>query len=415
MAAESPSGKLRILSISTVFPNVREASLGVFVESRLQHMAEDPAVSIKVTAPVPLLDYSHWRSLGTRGDSIPSQQMRGRLEVFYPRWFYPPKGGAHNASFLYWRLRPFLRQLRRRFEFNVIDAHFGYPEGIAAYYLSRAFACSYTITLRGNEPMHAEHRARRRLLTVAFQNAGRVIAVSEHLRRFAVSYGVPEDRTCTIPNGIDGQVFYSRDRSAMRRKHGIAENTPVVISVGSLIERKGHHRIVRALSALHARGIAAQLLIAGGQGREGDSSAIIREEIARAGLSESVRVLGQLPQETVAELMSAADVFCLASTREGWPNVLNEALACGTPAVTTDVGAARDMISSANLGFVTPIDDQQALEDALYQSFHTCWDRQAIAARGSSRDWREVAREAIEAISEAKYAREKQASQVRRN
>jgi glycosyltransferase involved in cell wall biosynthesis len=101
-------------------------------------------------------------------------------------------------------------------------------------------------------------------------------------------------------------------------------------------------------------------------------------------------------QDALAELMSAADVFCLASSTEGWPNVVNEALACGTPVVATDVGAVRQMIDSDRYGSVVPVRDGEALAEALRAALTGRWDHEAISARGRSRSWSLVAEEVLE-------------------
>ena len=106
-------------------------------------------------------------------------------------------------------------------------------------------------------------------------------------------------------------------------------------------------------------------------------------------------------QPVLAEYMSAADLFCLASSREGWPNVVNEALGCGVPVVATDVGAIRDMLSSPEYGLVVPAGDQPALTVALGRALDTRWNREAIAAWGKSRSWMDVAAETAGVLSEA--------------
>jgi glycosyltransferase involved in cell wall biosynthesis len=103
--------------------------------------------------------------------------------------------------------------------------------------------------------------------------------------------------------------------------------------------------------------------------------------------------------------MSAADVFCLASSREGWPNVVHEALACGTPAVATDVGAVPEIISSSRIGLVVPPGDVRALTAALRLALDTHWDRDVISARAHSRSWEQAARETLEHLSRVEYTR----------
>jgi glycosyltransferase involved in cell wall biosynthesis len=98
--------------------------------------------------------------------------------------------------------------------------------------------------------------------------------------------------------------------------------------------------------------------------------------------------------------MSAADVFCLASSTEGWPNVVNEALACGTPVIATDVGAVRQMIVSERYGSVVPVDDGEALTEALRMALTREWDQEAISAWGRSRSWAQAADEVLDEMRE---------------
>jgi teichuronic acid biosynthesis glycosyltransferase TuaC len=391
---------LRILSLSSVFPNPDEPGLGVFVRSRLQHMAQAGA-EIVVIAPVPVLDYSRvdwhkgqWGWIGSR--DIPENRSDGRLKVTHPRWFYPPFGGALNACFQFLQLRSLICRLAETFRFRVIDAHFGYPEGIAAAMLAERIGVPFSITLRGNETAHSEHPLKRRWMARAFRKAGRIIAVSETLHQFAIDQGASPRRVKTIPNGIDAGVFRPYDRTAARLKFGFPMDRKIILSVGTLIERKGHHRAVAALRFLHEQQrLPAMLVIAGGPGREGDYEARIRSCVAEMRLTESVKLLGHVRSEDLPELMSAADVLCLASTREGWPNVVHEALGCGTPVVATNVGGVPDMIPTEEHGIVVPVENQTALEEALHKALNRSWDHASISTRARSRSWGQVADEVL--------------------
>ena len=81
----------------------------------------------------------------------------------------------------------------------------------------------------------------------------------------------------------------------------------------------------------------------------------------------------------------------LASDREGWPNVVHEALACGTPVVATDVGGVPDLIPGSDFGIVVPPGDQTSLDKAICEALTRSWDHAAIAAWGMSRTWDAVA------------------------
>lgn len=400
MAQTEEAGQLRVLSLSSVYPNPSEPTYGIFVRLRLQAIASHGA-SVRVLAPVPRLDYASGAKNLFSGSRVDYRQMDGEIEVLHPRWSYPPGGGGLNGVFLFAALVRQVRRLRSEFPFHLLDAHFGHPEGVAAWLLSAAVGCPYVVTLRGSETRHAEYGLRRFLMARAVRGAQRVIAVSEPLRQFAISLGASPGRVKTIPNGINVEVFFPRNRAEARRKLRIPIDRAVILSAGYLIERKGHHRVVQCLPALRKKGIQVELWIAGSPGREGAFEPVIMRLVAELGMEQQVRFLGQAPASEMPDLMSAADVLCLASSREGWPNVVNEALACGTPVVATDVGAVPEMLPSEEYGYVTPLNDAAALEQALEKALRKEWDRAAIAAWGQSRSWEQVGREVLEEMRQA--------------
>jgi glycosyltransferase involved in cell wall biosynthesis len=352
--------------------------------------------AVKVVAPNAVFEYGNAAHCSFRAVITPRQEQVGPLEVLRPPWAYPPFGGCANAFFLFLQLLAPIILLHKRFQFQLIDAHFGHPDGVAAALLAKVFHCPFTITLRGNETMHSRYFFRRWAIKWAIRRAAGIITVSERLRQFAIVCGADPAKTRTIPNGVDTSVFHPRGRAEVRKKHGLNAGIPLILSAGYLIERKGHHRILRALHAMHQRGARARLVIAGGPGGEGKFEPALRRLVQELMLQDSVTFTGQVSPETLAELMSAADLLCLATTREGWPNVVNEALACGCPVVATDVGGIPDLIPSEKYGFVVPVGNQEALESAIEKALRLQWDREAIAAWGASRSWEQVAAEVLE-------------------
>lgn len=393
--------RLRVLSFSTVYPRPQEPNHGIFVERRLQALAR--LADVRVMAPVP------WVEPGNPEHRFPGfaplrREEPGGLEVLRPRWLYLP--GLHwlTAGALAARCTPAALRLARRFPFDVIDAHFGYPAGVAAALVARAAGRPFTVTLRGNETMHAASGAARRMMAWGLRRAAAVIGVSQPLAEFAVSMGADPKRCHVIPNGIDTGIFHPVDRAEARARLGMGEDRRHILSSGYLIERKGHHRVLETLPRLHAQGIPAQLWIVGGRGREGDFAGTIEAAIERLKLGGWVRMVAPVPPRELAAMMTAADVFCLASSREGWPNVVNEALACSTPVVTTNVGGAPDMVPGEDYGYVVPPGDGEALEGALRQALTKDWDRAAIAAWGGSRSWSNVAAETLKVLQQATRA-----------
>jgi glycosyltransferase involved in cell wall biosynthesis len=318
------------------------------------------------------------------------------MSVLHPRWFYPPLSGSLIPFWLSLQLLLPILRLRKDFPFEVIDTHFGFPEGIAGLFLSLATNVPFTMTLRGNEPKHSRSKLTRFCMTWALRRAGRVFTVSERLRQFAIGLGAEPSRVKTIPNGISNEVFTLRDRTACRLKHGLPADRPVILSAGALVERKGHHRVIEALKSLRDEGATAELVVAGGPGPEGSYEMRLRKLVSVLGLEGSVHFVGAVNPRVMAELMTAADVLSLASTNEGWPNVVHEALACGTPVVATDVGAVPEMLEGGRNGIIVRPGNQQRLKEAIEEALCRKWDRSAISAWGQARDWRRVAEEVVD-------------------
>jgi glycosyltransferase involved in cell wall biosynthesis len=388
----APQSRIRVLSLSLLYPNPAQPNQGVFIQRRLTHLGQ--MVELQVVSPFALVQYGNPRGKRVRigNTSCPVRRQDGKVTVLHPRWFYPPFSGTLTAFWLFAQLLYRLRRLRRKFAFDILDTHFGFPDGVAGSLLASALNIPFTITLRGNEPKHSRSWLGRVLIAHALRRATRVFAVSETLRAFAIEMGAAADNVRTIPNGVDGNVFWPREKQLCRSKHGIPTNGRVIVSAGALVERKGHHRVIEALKMLAADGMAAQLLIVGGPGPEGAYERELRSLVTSLDLEDRVRFCGPVDADTMAELMSAADIFCLASSNEGWPNVVHEALACGTPVVATGVGAIPEMLAGGR-GLIVPVNEPVHLEKALALALQMNWDRAAVSAWARARSWDEVASE----------------------
>ncbi|GIU73537.1 MAG: glycosyl transferase family 1 [Bryobacteraceae bacterium] len=381
---------MNVLSLSTVFPRPDLPRQGLFVARRLQHLAA--RLPVEVIAPVPLVDLSSGRvSFPTR--RTPPCRREGRLRVHHPPWWHPPGLGRWNAVLLARAVEPAATRLRLEFPFDLIDAHFAWPEGVAASELARHFACPYTVTLRGCELVHGKVPSRRREMEQALRRAAAVIAVSRELLEFALELGAVPDRSFLVPNGVDASIFHPQPRELIRARLSMQPHRHHLVSAGHLIPGKGHHRLAALLPELARRGLDVELWILGDPGAGTDQRPHLHALRRELGLEDRVHVLPSVPPEILAQYMSAADLVCLASEREGWPNVVHEALACGTPVVATRVGAVPDLVCSPDFGRVVPPGDDRALAEAIIEALRTPFDRERIARHGASRSWDAVAEE----------------------
>jgi glycosyltransferase involved in cell wall biosynthesis len=161
----------------------------------------------------------------------------------------------------------------------------------------------------------------------------------------------------------------------------------VLVTVGTLVERKGFHRVIDAMPRLIEWIPTLHYLVVGGAGPEGDDSAMIRARVDALGLGERVHFLGPMAPAALHEPLSAADVFVLASRYEGWANVLLEAMSCGLPVVATDVGGNAQVVPHAGLGRIVPFGEPEPLVQALHDALTRDWDRRAIRGYAASNAW----------------------------
>jgi glycosyltransferase involved in cell wall biosynthesis len=330
---------LRVLVLSTLFPDATRPNFGIFVERQTLALAQCPDVAVQIVAPIgippaPLDRLPRYRRIA----ALPKQEAWKGLQVHRPRFRnYPGTGGRFHARCLADAVTPLLHQIRRDFPFDVIDAEFFFPDGVAAVVLGRRFDVPVSIKARGSDIHHWGRKpATAAQIRAAGQAADGLLSVSEAMRNDMASLGLPRERIECIVTGVDFSRFAPADRAEAKAALGVAG--PLVLSVGALIPLKGHQIVIDAVAALPG----VQLWIAG----EGPHHAQLAAQIARLGLADRVRLLGSVPHAELPRLLTAADAMALASEREGLANAWLEALASGTPIVIPDVGGARQVVQS---------------------------------------------------------------------
>jgi len=378
---------IRTLLFSTLFPSVERPGHGIFVETRLLELLKTGQVETRVVAPVPWFPSRNLR-FGDRAAMArtPRRETRHGVDVQHPRYALLPKVGMSTAPLLLaLGARPAVqRLLDEGFEFDLIDAHYFYPDGVAAALLASWFGKPLVITARGSDVnLIAQHRLPRRLMRWAAQRASACVGVSAALAQRLKDLGAPPSRVHVLRNGVDTERF--TPQADARQALGVA-GEPLILSVGNLLPVKRHGLVIEALALVRQTHPGAALAIVGG----GPLHAELTAQAAALGLANAVRLVGPVPQAVLARWYAAADLLVLASSREGWPNVLLEAMACGTPVLASGVGGVPEIVTSPSVGafgtFNTPIELAEALSKALAQPF----DREATRRHALGMGWGEV-------------------------
>lgn len=380
---------LRTLLLSTLYPSSVQPGHGVFVETRLRELLRSGQVQSRVVAPVPWFPSTHPRfGHYARQAAVPRHEVLNGIVVDHPRYALVPKVGMNLAplGLALSMLGAARRAQAQGFDFDLIDAHYFYPDGVAAALVARWLGKSLVITARGSDiNLIGRYRLPAALMRWAARQAGACVGVSRALTEAMRDLGMPPDRLHVMRNGIDLERFRPLPPSEMRAALGIG-GQPVILSVGNLVPLKGHDLAIEALALLRARWPGACLRIAGA----GPERERLQQLAAARGLADAVQLVGAVPQADLLRWYSAADVLVLASSREGWPNVLLEAMACGTPAVATAVGGIPEAVCTPAAGRLAAERTPAALADALAQVLSTPWDRAATRAHAEDFGWQDT-------------------------
>lgn len=387
-AGEMKARGPHLVVFSSLYPSPRQPLAGIFIRERMQRVAAH--LPIAVVSPQPWFPFQailrRWRP-HYRPKAPPFEVQLG-IEVYRPRFFSVPGVlKQFDGFFIALGALATLLKLKWSGRLDLIDAHFAYPDGYGATLLGRWLGVPVTVTLRGTEVRQAADPILKPRVQATLRRASRVFAVSDALRKIAVGLGTPSEKTRVVGNGVDIAKFHPLPRDEARRALNIPMSAKVLVGVGGLVERKGFHRVIDCLPMLARAEPSILYLIVGGAGPEGDWSSHLKRQVADLGMQNRVRFLGALPPDSVKVPLSAADVFVLATRNEGWANVFLEAMACGLPVVTTNVGGNAEVVCDDALGLLIPFDDHPALLEALRHALVRPWNRDAIMAYARHNSW----------------------------
>ena len=386
---------MRVLSISTLFPNPARPAFGNFVRNQMLAAAAIDEVDLTMVSPVgippwPLSLREPYRSLA----KLPQVSDFSGLPVHYPPFRTIPKvGGDSNPDRIVEAVLPLARALHEQAPFDLVDASFFFPDGPAVARIATALGLPYTVKSRGADIHYWGKRpAALAQMVEAAQRASLMLAVSEALKADMVALGMPKERIVVHYTGLDREAFKPVERKAARAlvsaipSLGVWSEGPLIVTPGALIAIKGQRLAIEALTDLPG----AHLALAGA----GEEEEALRAHAAELGLADRVQFLGQVSHDLLPRLFSAADVVVLPSEREGLANVWVEALACGTPLVIPDIGGAHEVVRDDSAGRIAPR-HPRAIAAAVRAILDDPPSQQAVAANAARFSWEANATELV--------------------
>ncbi|MFM5924683.1 MAG: glycosyltransferase [Novosphingobium sp.] len=339
---------LRVLSLSTLYPNAHTPNFGVFVERQMQAVVKRRDVDLVMVNPLgmPPFPFSLHPRYSALAD-LPEEEERGGVTVLRPRFSLLPRLAGRNAAAEARAVLPLARQLHAQAPFDLIDAQFFYPDGPAAVTVARALDLPVSIKARGADIHHwGKDPATAAQVLEAGQAADGLLAVADGLAADMAALGMDRRKITIHRTGLNADLFRPYDRRMCRDQLGLPRDKTVLATVGALIPRKGQKFAIEALIHLPD----AILLLAG----TGEDEAALKALAAQLGVAERVRFLGAVPHGELPVVLNAADVFVLPTASEGLANAWVEALACGTPVVTTPIPGAQELLTDPLAGRMVP-------------------------------------------------------------
>ena len=373
-----------VLSLTTLYPNAVNPRFGTFVARSMEALAKRGDWRVTLVNPIglPPLALGRYRPLA----DLPATSTESGITIHRPHFTLIPRIGARrNAAAIARTALPLVQAIHAETPIDLIDAQFFFPDGPAAAIIAKAMGLPLSIKARGSDiSFWGEQGFARQQMVDAAKAATGLLAVSHDLAGQMAVMGMDAGKITVHYTGLDRDRFrpleHTQLRSQLSRELGftLPDNAPLIACIGALIERKGQGIAITALNDIPG----ARLVLVG----KGDDEARLRALAVSEGVETRVFFAGSVDHDLMPLILSAADVMVLPTVAEGLANAWVEALACGTPVVTSDVGGAREIITCDTAGRLVDR-NPQAVAAGINAVLNAPPSRDAVAALTEHFSW----------------------------
>lgn len=394
------SSRYRVLVLARSYPNNLLPELGLWVR-HLVHQCSS-FCELKVISPVPYFPSIKGFERYSRFRKIIGHSFENGIEVYHPPFLVGPGRSLYISEALsyYLGIRSTVDKIHRDFDFNLIHAHFTYPDGIVAARLGLHYRVPVVITEHGLWRPNGIEKQRLVLWQAiwAARKCAYIIAVSNSVRDSIIHFTDQPEKVRVIPIGVDGSIFTAR-------QNGDLTNKNQVLYVGFINFNKGIDLLLKAFDRVIKRRPNTKLVLVGG-GFYNDTmkqEKQLRSMAEDIGLDRHVEFAGIKSPAEVAKYMKESALLVLPSRAESFGAVLVEALACGTPVVATKCGGPEDIVND-KVGILVTKEDDNALALAINQVLDNGHHYNPAQLRAYSLEkfaWERIAHRVIDLYSKA--------------
>lgn len=340
-----------ILVVSHLYPHSNKSTNGIFVHNQVQEMKRR-GHTVRVISPRPYIPDIPFFSLSGRWKEYsesPESNIVDGIQISYPKYISLPRIETLpivTFSFRHALCRQFKRLYKTGFQPDVINAHVALPDGFASIAISQAYDIPVVTSVHGSD-FHSLPGVgfRRRMIRRALTESDAVTVNSTKLRRLGREEFGTEYTFKVVPNGVPSELC--KQKQTAQKPDDITDGMPTIVSVGNLIETKGHQFTIKALSTL-AEQREVELIIIG----DGPYRSELESLVDRMDLTDDVTLLGQVPHEMVFEYLWNADVFVLPSYQEAFGIAYIEAMYCELPVIGCKGEGPADYVTDGTNGFL---------------------------------------------------------------